>query len=96
MVPNQLGGFFKLGRPLPLEIREKIVDLYNVGYFTTVLSRRSVSNVVHNFQQYRTAGHVGLGLSQETERLKGKAKLSKPLERVYLVLPFSFLIRLDL
>ena len=27
MVCNQLGGFFKLGRPLPLEIRDEIVDL---------------------------------------------------------------------
>ena len=34
--------------------------------------------------------HVDLGLSQETERPKGKAKLSKPLEKMYLVLPFSF------
>ena len=34
--------------------------------------------------------YVGLGLSQETERPKGKAKLSEPFEKVYLVLPFSF------
>ena len=34
--------------------------------------------------------HVGLGLFQETERPKVKAKLSKHLEKVYLALPFSF------
>ena len=35
--------------------------------------------------------YVGLGLSQEMESPKGKAKLSKPLEpQVYLVLPFPF------
>ena len=42
------GGFFKPGRPLPPEIREEIVDLYNAGYSmneisrTTLVTRRSV------------------------------------------------------
>ena len=48
MVCNQLGGFFKPGGPLPPEIREEIVDLYNAGYSmnevnrTTLVTRRSV------------------------------------------------------
>ena len=48
MVRNQLGGFFKPRRPLPPEIREKIVDLHNAGYSmkevsrTTLVARRAV------------------------------------------------------
>ena len=48
MVRKQLGGFFKPGSPLRLEIREKIVDLYNAEYSmnevsrTTLVTRRSV------------------------------------------------------
>ena len=53
-----LGGFFKPGRSLPLEIREEIADIYNSGYSinevsrTTLVSRRSVSKVVDHYQQY--------------------------------------------
>ena len=56
MVRNQLGGFFKPGRPLPpAEIREEIVDLYNAGYSmnevskTTLVSRRSDYCLVREF-----------------------------------------------
>ena len=44
---------------MPLEVREEIVDLYNAGYRmnevsrTALVSRRSVSKVVHHYQQYR-------------------------------------------
>ena len=45
-------------------------------------SQTGVSNMEYHI-------YIGLGLSQKTESPKVRAKLSKPLEKVYLVLPFS-------
>ena len=42
MVRNQLGRFFKPGRPLPPEIREEIVGLYNAGYSINEVSRTTL------------------------------------------------------
>ena len=63
---------------------------------------QQLSAIISNYQQLSAIisnmewlSHVCLGLSQDTERPKGKAKLSKPLEGLYLVLPFP-LVRLDL
>ena len=39
MEVNQLGGFFKPGRPLPSEVREEKVDLYNAGYSMNEIGR---------------------------------------------------------
>ena len=88
MACNQLDGFFKPGRLLPLEIREEIVDLYNAGDMS---AGQQLYSIISNMERL---SRVSLGLSQETERLKGKAELSKPLETVYMVLPFP-LICLD-
>ena len=84
----------KPGRSLPPEVYEEIVDLYNAGYSmneisrTTPVTRRSVL-----LSGARILGlllnHQWIYILQETERPKGKAKLSKPLEKMYLVLPFS-------
>ena len=60
MARNQLGGFFKPRRDSPVGIQEEILDLYNAGYSmnevsrTALVSRRSVSKVVHHlhYQQY--------------------------------------------
>ena len=42
MEVNQLGGFFKPGRPLPSEVREEKVDLYNAGYSMNEISRTAL------------------------------------------------------
>ena len=42
MARNQLGGFLKPGRPLPPEIREEVVDLYNAGYSMNEVSRTTL------------------------------------------------------
>ena len=42
MAVNQLGGFFKPGRPLPSEVREEKVDLYNAGYSMDEISRAAL------------------------------------------------------
>ena len=39
MTLNQLGGFFEPEKPLPLDIREEIVDLHNSGYSMKKVSR---------------------------------------------------------
>ena len=49
--------------------------------------RTPLYTIISNMERL---SHVGLGLSQETEMPKDKCKLSKSLERVYLVSPFSF------
>ena len=36
---NQLGGVFVNGRPLPLEVRQKIVELHLVTRSVTILTR---------------------------------------------------------
>ena len=49
MARNQLGGIFKPGKSLPLDMKEEIVDLHNSGYSineipqATLVTRRLVS-----------------------------------------------------
>ena len=39
---NQLGGFFESGKPLPLDIREEIVDLHNSVHSMNEVFRATV------------------------------------------------------
>ena len=77
MARNQLGGFFNPGRPLPLEIREEIADIYNAEYSMnevsriTLVSRRSVTKVVHHYQQYGTAEPFKIGGKHPTKLTDG-------------------------
>ena len=41
MSRNFLGGFFKPGKPLPVFVREEIVDLYNNGVGVSEISRNT-------------------------------------------------------
>ena len=41
MPRNFLGGFYQPGKPLPMFVREEIVDLYNNGVGVSEISRNT-------------------------------------------------------
>ena len=77
MVRNQLGGFFEPGKPLPLDIREEIMDLrkskysMNKVFRATLVTRRCVSKPFTaeqtcSLEKNEETQKVGQGLSPES------------------------------
>ena len=61
-----LGGFYQPGKPLPMFVREEIVDLYNIRDFprNTRVTKRAVHNVVQHFALHGTTQPFSCGGSQ--------------------------------
>ena len=70
MSRNFLGGFYQPGKPLPVFVREEIVDLYNNGVGVSEISRNTrvtkgaVHKVVQHFALHGTTQPFSCGGSQ--------------------------------
>ena len=70
MSRNFLGGFYQPGKPLPVFVREEIVDLYNNGVgvseisLNTRVTKEAVHKVVQHFALHSTTQPFSCGGSE--------------------------------
>ena len=75
MSRNFLGGFYQPGKPLPVFVREEIVDLYNNGVGVSEIScntrvtKEAVYKVVRHFALHSTTQPFSCGGSEPLEQM---------------------------